>query len=164
MNKKVYLTRHSKIRGEQRLAGGVSADKAAKAFKKGKEFSSFKGELSEYIRQKCSDNGRYVAKVYDDALYIFENRLGCRLLTVYKLPEELLPIEKYLIENDELEPKCIMLTDKLTGKIAYLTEFGEITEDICEAVEFKNQKKAANYLANNRRLQELRAQYEIGLF
>lgn len=89
-NTKVYLTRHSSVRFDERT-DYVPAERQAlanKAFKKGYEFSQFNAPLSDFLKSISFDGGKYVAKILDDYVYIFNNANGHRLLTVYKVPEE----------------------------------------------------------------------------
>lgn len=163
MKKKAYVTKHAAMRGEQRL-GGVSQTDANLAFCSGLDAHEFKGELSRFLLEKSSGAGHYVAKVRGDAVYIFENKLGHRLITVYRIPEEYLPIERFKIKEEELGPRCIMLSDKRTGATMYLRADGSLTEDIADAVEFRSQKQAARYVANNAKIQSLLEDYDFAMF
>lgn len=164
MKKKAYVTRHASIRGEQRMERGLTQYEVDSAFKSGKEYSDFEGELSEFLKSKSFGFGHYVAKAYDGMIYIFENKLGHRLITVYKIPEEFLPIDRFLIKDEDLEPKCIMLTDKRTQEVSYIGPNGVLTKDIVDAIEFRSQKKAIRYIENNNRLQCLSSEYDITMF
>lgn len=166
MSEKIYSTEHAKERALQRLADGraLTATLTRAAFGQGKEFSQFKGALHDYLRSKISGDGHYVAKVYEDYVWVFENKYGHRLITVYKLPEEYCPSSSFLIAQADYEPKCILLTNKKTGDIRYWSATMGMTDDICEALEFNNQIKAANYLANDKALRMYSTDWYIDLF
>lgn len=159
----MHVTDHAKMRGEQRLDERLSKRDAETAFSKGKEFSRYDGELKDYLRSKSRD-GHYVAKAYEDAVWVFENSYGHRLLTVYKLPAELTPSSKFEISKKALEPRCIALTSKKDGSTRYWTDRGELSEDIADALEFRSQIQAENYFANNRELGRLSADYDVAIF
>lgn len=161
MKKKVYLTRHSKVRYDERtdIHDGQEAN-AQVAFNKGLEFSNFIDPVKSFLNEKSGSDGRYVAKIYEGNVYVFENRLGHRLLTVYKVPEEYLPIDKYLLKSEDMGEAVIVLTDKETDEYFFWNE-DEPTDSILDALIFNNQVKAANYLKNNRELQELMDNYNI---
>lgn len=166
MSEKIHSTKHAKERALQRLGDGrvLTAALTKAAFGQGKEFSQFKGALHSYLRSKISGDGHYVAKVYDDYVWVFENSYGHRLITVYKLPEECSPSSSFLVAPADYEPKCILLTNKKTGDVRYWSATKGMTDDICEALEFNNQIKAANYLANDKVLRGYSADWDIDLF
>ena len=163
MKNKIYLTNHSKDRLQQRTDyDAAEYEKLANtAFKKGYGATDFTGKLSDYIQSLCSMQGAYVAKVYDGVIYIFNNHLGHRLLTAYKVPEEYLPISKFLIDSKSLCRCNIILEDKKTKESFYWSVYNDLTEDINDAAEFNNQPKARNFINNNGSLQAYKDRYEI---
>lgn len=163
---KVYLTDHSKVRFDERtnISAASRTDVATAAFKKGYEFAEFKEPLATFLKSISYDDGKYVAKIYKEYVYIFNNYHGHRLLTVYSIPEEYLPVEKYLIPENELESCMIALTSKKDGKILFWSECSAPTDDICEALEFKTQIRAQNYINNNKELDLYKDKYEIEIF
>lgn len=165
-NKKVFLTNHSKVRFSERTnyQSNEQEQLATSAFRYGHEFAECTEPLSTFLKSISYDAGKYVAKIYKDNVYIFNNFCGHRLLTVYAVPEEYLPIDKYLIQKEELNRCMIALTDKKTNKISYWHEFGGLTDDICEALEFTNQVKATNYINNNQEIDSYKDTHEIEIF
>lgn len=163
MKNKIYLTNHSKKRLQQRTDYNVAEyEKLANiAFRKGYEAMDFVGELSDYIQSLCSKQGAYVAKVYNGVIYIFNNYLGHRLLTVYKVPEEYLPTNKFLIDSKSLCRCNIILEDRETKESFYWSMDNDLTEDIDCAAEFSSQPKARNFINNNGSLQAYQDRYEI---
>lgn len=163
MKKKIYLTTHSKERLQQRTdySNAEYERRAATAFKKGYESTAFTGKLAEYLQSLCHNQGAYVAKIYDDVIYIFNNYCGHRLLTAYKVPEEYLPIDAFFVKRKTLSRCNIILEDRETGKIYYWSEYNDLTEDIEEAAEFSSQPKAKNFINNNGSLQNYIDKYEI---
>jgi len=164
--KKVFLTNHSKIRFDERTdyPSGITTELATKAFNVGYVFSQFKAPLSDFLKSISYDSGKYVAKIYNNYVYIFNNCNGHRLLTVYAVPEDYLPVEQYLVSMSELGRCVIVLTNKHTSQQVYWNEFGGLTEDIDEALEFTSQIKAINYMNNNLALDNYRDTYDITLF
>ena len=164
-NKKVFLTNHSKERFGERTGYDPSqySKIASTAFKKGLGFSRFNGAMSDFLKALNFGDGRYVAKVYDGKVFIFNNSFGHRLLTVYSVPAELLPVDQYVIPQEELTPCCIILLDKNGCDDYYWSEFGP-TKNLEDAVEFKSKVKANNYITNNRDLSKYLNDYNIELF
>lgn len=166
MKQKSTLTKHAKVRFEERSSYNKTEQQnnADHALNRGYDCCCFKDPLFTFLRDRinCTLNGAKVAKVYNDYVYIFSN-IGHKLITVYKLPEEYLPADQYLIPQTDLESCLIFLENKKTGKIVYWGESG-ITEDIAEAIEFKTQIKANRYLLNNVTLGKLSVEYHITVF
>lgn len=165
MKKDLYLTTHSKERFEQRTDYDYNkqVSNATQAFKKGYEFSRFRDPLFGYLKSLSYDsNGRYVPKIFDDFVYIFENRSGHRLITVYPVPGEYHPCSQYAINTDDLKTTYIALCEKQGNKVFYWGEDGLVTS-LDDAIEFKSQIKANNYLNNNGCLNELTVDYTIEL-
>ena len=166
INEKIYLTTHSKLRFKQRTDLQTidnQEQNAEAAFKNGYGFAQFKEPIFSFLKDLGYDSGgRYVPKIYNDCVYIFNNIGGHRLLTVYKVPEEYLPIEEYLIRDDELQKCIIMLTHKDTGEKFYGNGWG-IADDIDEALEFTSQIKANNFINNNNQIKELKDDYYVML-
>lgn len=165
-NTKVYLTRHSQNRFDERT-DFVTAERqklANKAFNSGHIFSCFKEPVYSYLKSISYDDGKYVAKVFEDYVYIFNNCNGHRLLTVYKVPEEYLPVDQYLIAKDELKRCGILLVSKAGNETYYWSEYGTLTKDIDLMLEFTSQIKANNYINNNNALDNYKDDYDIRLF
>lgn len=164
--KDLYLTTHSKVRFNERSDYDYNQQisHATKAFKEGLEFSRFKEPFNSYLKELgYESNGRYVPKVYHQYVYIFENRCGHRLITLYPVPEEYQPCEQYQISKEDHRLTYIVLTNKDNGKIYYWSDCG-IVDNIQEAIEFNNQVKASNYLNNNGQLNDLSYDYDIELY
>jgi len=163
MKKDVKLTKHSKDRFNQRTDFNetVRQQNAKKAFRSGYEFSNFVDPVYSFLKGICYESGRYVAKIYKDYIYIFNNENGHRLLTVYKVPDQYLPLDKYLIKNEELARCWIALENKATGELSYWSECGGIAENLEDILEFRNQIAAENYINNNMELKKYRKDYKI---
>lgn len=166
MSDKLYLTQHSKVRAAQRFSADnvLTEAKAKKAFKYGKEFTYFIGKLYNYLKEKqdIKHNGHVILKVFDDYVWIFQNGYGHRLVTVYKLPEEFLPVDDFI--DSERNPAIITLTNKKTGLTYYWGTEGMVPGLYDETIiDFTSRVKAKNYIANNAELQRLAENYELGL-
>ena len=159
----VHLTTHSKNRFNERTEYAYEEYEqlALKAFKHGYEFSRFKEPFATCLAGLCHQGGRYLAKVYDNHIYIFNNAYGHRLLTIYPVPDEYLPIEQYLYPKAETARCIIALVDKETNEQYYWGEYGGLTKDIDEVLEFRTQVQATNYLNNNYELDSYKDFYDL---
>jgi hypothetical protein len=148
-NKKIYnrtITNHAKERTLQRTEMNLTELKQASsfAFKHGYKVRNFSGEFYEYLNSKQLRGAHYKICVYEDYIYVFDTRLK-RMLTIYPVPEEYLPISQWITDNTS---PCIILVS-VDGHWEYVCEGGFLTTDIAEATEFRTVQKAENYIKNN---------------
>ena len=97
---KIYtrpITHHAKQRSNERTDYSIPELKKASSFalKHGYKIRAFSGELYDYLYSKQIRGADYIVRVYENNIYIFDARLK-RLLTIYAVPEEYLPVENYL--------------------------------------------------------------------
>ena len=153
------VTDHAKQRITERTSIPLSeAKKIAKhVFKNGFKLRQFSGEFYDYLCGKRIDGGQYDIRVWEDMVYIYDTRQK-RLLTVYPIPTEFLPISDYF--NRSSSPSIIWVRG--FGTSQYVCEGDMLTDDIGLAIEFGTVQKAKNYIKNNRTLSVLERQgYEI---
>ena len=158
------VTDHAKQRITERTDISLSDIKklSKHIYKYGYRLSRFTGDLHTYINSKQIDGGHYSIRVFNNYIYIFDSELK-RLLTVYPIPEEYLPVSNYF--NTESSP-CIIWVRSPEGVSQYISEgvngSNMLTDDIGRAVEFHTKQKAINYVKNNHMLRVLEKQgYEI---
>ena len=108
---------------------------ANQAYKHGYNISRFTGEFYEYLLTKQLDGDRTTVKILDTNIYIFDNRQH-KLITVYPVPVEFLPVNKFL----ETKPERCVIQFK-NGE--FLTE-GNSDEPIV----FRSVQTANNYVKN----------------
>lgn len=144
-------TSHSKQRAYERteLSTPELKQKTKQAYKSGIRLHALTGELYEYIRaRQIDDGGHFVVRVFENNVYIFDARRQ-KLMTIYPVPEELLPIENYLSNSGS--PCLIFLTSPNNEK-TYVAEDCSFTDDIGLAIEFRTTQKATNYIKNNKNI------------
>ncbi len=151
------VTKHAKQRFKERtdVAEKDYLEVSQNAFKYGHKIRKFTGELYEYLKTKSIDGYSYTVRVYEDKIFIFDTVLK-RLLTVYPIPEEFLPIENFFVDQNSARP-CIIVIDRNK----YLCEGGNITDDIALALEFKTEQRCNNYIKNDYVLKLLQRQGHI---
>ena len=142
-------TKHAKKRISERTDLSLSQfnKKASFIFKHGYKLRRFEGALYEYLCSKSIDGHGYVLRVYEDLIFIFDSRKRT-LVTVYPIPEELLPISNYLVLSGS--PSIIWLHKD--GSSLYVSEYDAFTDDIGEAIEFGTEQKARNFIKNNNKI------------
>lgn len=152
MKKQIFITDHAKVRlAERTTLKPIDWEYyTKKAFTEGLETSAFEDPLRSYLKELCHNQGQFVAKVYNRIVYIFNNNHGSRLITVYPIDEQYSDTEKYRIRIDDLQSFCkIQLTNKRTGDIFYWSVMNNLTTNLDEIKEFKNQISANNFINNN---------------
>ena len=91
------LTEHAKQRNKERF--GVANNRIKEIMSGGYTVANFTGEFYIYLHYvKHKRSGAINIKVKDDMMVIY-NKRSQRAITVYKVPEKFLPIEKYLVEG-----------------------------------------------------------------
>ena len=140
------ITHHAKERTLERTSYSLSElkSKSQYAFKHGYKIRAFSGELYDYLYTKQIRGANYIVRVFENNIYIFDAKLK-RMLTIYPVPEEYLPVENYLHIHGT---PCIILVS-VNGHWEYVCETGFLTTDIAEATEFRTVQKAQNYIKNN---------------
>lgn len=91
------LTEHAKQRNKERF--GVANNRIKEIMLGGYTIADFDGEFYFYLY--CTQHKRRGAiniKVKDDMMVIY-NKRSQRAITVYKVPEKFLPVEKYLVKK-----------------------------------------------------------------
>lgn len=153
-NKSSSLTMHSFMRFNERL--GIPLEQQQKmqeeAFKYGYKISAFCGEFYDYVLSKQIDGGRYIVRVYNDIIFVFDQWYK-RLITVYSVPKKYLPISQYLIRNNketELISRYLIKITSPDNVSVYVGEEYDFVEDIALAAEFNTYQKAKNFVKNNR--------------
>ena len=146
---KIYhkpITNHAKERTLERTDMTLVDVKKASAFayKHGYKVRHFKGEFYEYLNSKQIRGSNFIIRVYENNVYIFDAHLK-RMLTIYPVPLEFLPVENWLCEEGS---PCIILVS-VDGHWEYVCEGGFLTNDIGSATEFRTVQKAENYIKNN---------------
>lgn len=157
--KKIYnrpVTNHAKERTLQRTDISLADIKkqSENAYKHGYKIRKFTGDLYEYLLSKQIDGGLYVVRVYEDNIYVFDSVLK-RLLTIYPVPEEYLPVSNYFSESAS---PCLIYIRYPDGHYEYVVNNGSLTDDIGLATEFRTKQKATNYIKNNHILSVLERQ------
>ena len=153
------VTDHAKQRITERTDIPLSNAKRISdhVFKNGYKLRVFTGDLYDYLCSKRIDGGHYDIRVWEDYIYIYDTQQK-RLLTVYPIPTEFLPISDYF--NRSSSPSIIWVRG--FGTSQYVCEGDMLTDDIGLAVEFRTVQKAKNYIKNNRTLAVLVKQgYDI---
>ena len=159
-NKKIYhrpVTNHAKERFNERTEVSEKdfLDTSKRAFQFGYKLRRFKGEFYEYVRSKQINGGHYSVRVYEDNVYIFDTHLG-RMLTVYPVPAEFLPVSNWFVGVDDTF-RCIIIAEFPDGHVEYVCDNGVLTDDIGLATEFRTEQRANNYIKNNNYLSILAA-------
>ena len=127
---------------------------AKHAFKYGRKLSNFTGELYEYLLSKYVKSSHYSLRVYDNIIYIFDTLLG-RLITVYPIPIEFLPVSRFI--NYDSLPTLIAIRFP-DGHYEYVMEGKSLTREIELALEFRTKQSAINYYKNDGSLSVLERQ------
>lgn len=152
-NNKIYsrpITHHAKERTLERTDYSIAElkNKSKTAFKHGYKIRSFSGELYDYLYTKQIRGANYIVRVFENNIYIFDAQLK-RMITIYPVPEEYLPVENYLHTHGS---PCIILVS-VDGHWEYVcegtSETNFLTMDIALATEFRTIQKAQNYIKNN---------------
>lgn len=150
---KIYsrpITHHAKERTLERTDYSLTElkNKSQNALKHGYRIRAFGGQLHDYLLNKQLRGANYLIRVYENNIYVFDAKRK-RMLTIYPVPEEYLPVENYLSLHSS---PCIILVS-VDGHWEYVCEGGLdgsfLTTDIAEATEFRTKQKAQNYLKNN---------------
>lgn len=150
--KHVFLTDHAKERLAERTTISPKNYQwyVDQAFEKGLDSCMFKEPMKSYLESLCHDQGQFVAKVYGGRVYIFNNDHGSRLLTVYDLEDQYRKVDDYKIHTNEYLNYCIIkLTEKKSGKEYFWSVNNNLTTDLEDAAEFKNQISANKFIYNN---------------
>lgn len=145
------ITHHAKERTLERTDYSIAElkSKSQHAYKYGYRIRAFSGELYDYLYSKQICGANYIVRVFENNIYIFDAQLK-RMITIYPVPEEYLPVENYLHTRGS---HCIILVS-VDGHWEYVCEgsygrSGFLTTDIAEATEFRTVQKAQNYIKNN---------------
>ena len=140
------VTDHARQRITERTSLSLSRfkKKASYIFKHGYKLSRFIDPLYSYLCSKRIDGGFYDIRVWETYVFIYDTRQK-RLLTVYPVPEEYLPVDNFLVNSGS---PCILWLCK-DGVSCYVCEGDSLTDDIGEAIEFRTKQKAMNYIKNN---------------
>ena len=131
------VTRHAYQRYSQRteLKTNQRTHDAKQAWKHGYKIGEFKDPFYTYLYEKQLSGDRTGIKVWGENIYVFDNRHK-RLLTVYPVPEEFLPIKNFLGTDNF---PCVI---QINGDY-FATEDGE------NPIIFKSKQSANNYIKNN---------------
>ena len=108
---------------------------ANQAWKHGYKISQFDEPFYSYLFEKQLEGDKTSVKVWDENIYVFDNRHK-RLVTVYPVPEQFLPIKQYL--SFKPVPCVIKVND-----LYFISEDGE------NPTIFKSKQSANNYIKNN---------------
>lgn len=113
----------------------IDASNINHIYKYGHKIAEYNSPFYEYLLTKQLDGDHTSVIVYNNSIYIFDNRQK-RLLTVYPVPNEYLPTKQYL---GALECRCAILFND-----NYITE-GNSSEPII----FRTKQGAINYVKNS---------------
>ena len=95
------LTKHGAYRFKQRVSRELDGTKTyRKAVQAGYNKENFTGEFYNYLLNKSSN--RTVLKIYNGKIYI-SSKNSKKLITVLKIPNKYLPIEKFILSENEKE-------------------------------------------------------------
>lgn len=132
------VTEHAKKRLEERtnIKKYEWNKSASSAYKKGYRISVFSEPFYSYLKGRQLAGDRTSVKVWNNNIYIFDNRHQ-KLLTIYPVPEEFLPIKKFLGEQ---KVPCVIF----------------VNDSWYVPIEFKSRQSAINYIKNNRSLDGLK--------
>lgn len=165
--KKIFITDHAKERFQQRTTISEKNYQwyTDEAFKHDLESAEFTGTLKSYLESLCHDQGQFVAKVFHNIIFIFNNNCGHRLVTVYPLPDEYKKLDDFKLHSNELFPCKIKLIHKETGQEYYWGKYNRFAfdDDIDDIATFKNQVSANGYIKNNNALDSYLDYYDIEL-
>ena len=150
-----YVTKHANRRISQRtdldLTGVNSDDFYYAVYDQGFRLSRFEGDLYDYLLSKRIDGSALDIRVYKDNIFVIDTRQK-RIVTVYAVPENLLPVEAYFLSS---ATPCIIVIKNKDGTREYVAEDGSFVTDIALAMEFRTNQKAMNYRKNNRNIANL---------
>lgn len=134
------ITRHAYRRFSERTEFSAKQrnHNANQAWKCGYKIAQFMEPFYSYLNSKQLEGDRTSVKVFGENIYVFDNRHK-RLVTVYPVPEEFLPIKQYVCKPSS--PCVIKVNDSW-----YVSEDGE------NPTVFKSIQSANNYVKNNHSL------------
>ena len=91
------ITKHARKRFCERtdFSPGQRNHDAKMAWKRGYKASQFGEPLYSYLFEKQMEGDRTSVKIWGENVYVFDNRRK-KLVTVYPVPEEFLPVKRYL--------------------------------------------------------------------
>lgn len=140
---KIKLTNHSKQRYSERTEIKQINHDAQAAYTRGYKIRHFTGDFAEFLLNRPINYGREQIRVYNGRIYVFNNHNKI-LITVWNIPEQFSNYKSYLLKKES--PCIIRYGDK------YVAESTELSEDIAEAILFKTETKARNYINNTKGL------------
>ena len=94
---KKNISRHASNRIQQRTEFSPSQKNHSinKAWQYGHKIDNYVDPFYSFLLTKQQEGNRTVVKIYEDTIYVFENKRQ-RLITVYPVPEEYVPTKQFL--------------------------------------------------------------------
>lgn len=153
------ITVHARQRLSERtdlnLVGVNSSDFFFEVYNKGYRLNRFEGDLYSYLLTKRIDGSLYDIRVYKNIIYVIDTRQK-RIITVYPIPSNLLPVEAYFVSS--ASPCIIVIRGIGENGREYVYEDGSFGNDIALAMEFRTNQRAQNFIKNNHIITTLKKQ------
>ena len=94
---KKYISRHASNRMQQRtnFSANQKNHNINRAWQYGRKIDNYTDPFYSFLLTKQQEGNRTVVKIYEDNIYVFENKRQ-RLITVYPVPEEYVPTKQFL--------------------------------------------------------------------
>lgn len=94
---KKNISRHASNRIQQRteFSANQKNHNVNSAWQYGHKIDSYIDPFYSFLLTKQQEGNRTVVKIYEDTIYVFENKRQ-RLITVYPVPEEYVPTKQFL--------------------------------------------------------------------
>lgn len=145
----VNVTNHARRRYVERTSVVNFVEDANSAFYKGYKPCRFFGDFNDFLMCRPINYGKQSVRVYEGRIYVFENETKT-LLTLWNVPEEFGDYRDWLISTGS--PCLILVKTTSSDVVRYVGPGNQIVDDIMDAVEFKTESRARNYISNNRTL------------
>lgn len=150
----VNITNHARKRYAERTDVRLTLEDAKEAYKNGYKPHRFFGNFNDFLMCRPINYGKQSIRVYNGRIYVFENETKT-LLTLWNVPEEYGDYRDWLVTSPKAKETChclILIKSEKDGTVRYVAQGGELTDDIVQALEFRTEARARNYISNNRNI------------